>query len=464
MRPVDTKFKVTLGYHEKANFDPNYVHRGIDYGCPAGTTVRAAAAGQVVHAGYGGMGKAFGLHIVVKSAGIYCIYAHLSSESVFVGQGVTAGQILGKSGATGNVTGAHLHYGEFTSYWYTADRRPQFVPAETSQSGVTTAPAVAVTTENVIYVVTADPTLNGREKPVSGAVLDTAKKGAFITSVGYTAKQSDGQVWVKNTEGRFWSKEFLRPLEAWFDLCLWPLAGYDVVYGADHFAELEDDIVAEIKRIGAVVYGLTEVPGARVASFKAKLATAGYKIVITSDGRTIVAKADVKTGRTKKVTLAEKGPANDDKQVVMAELWPEADGDSIVLVVGHLEYRKGDAYDDTRVTQAKQEKAAGIEFAKECATSYSRLFFADDENSGSRVLKEAYEPSPVFRDAFDLTNKKTNVSYDTICGWSGEVVKGSRSDKIKGYSTRRFMSARVSTVTAAKKLSDHLPTIVVVGK
>jgi hypothetical protein len=127
VRPVDAKYPITLGYRQKARFDPNYIHRGIDYGCPSGTAVRASTRGTVVHAGRGGMGTAFGIHVVLKTSGIWHIYAHLSSESVSVGQVVNAGQQVGKSGATGNITGPHLHYGEFTRYHYQADRKPAFL-------------------------------------------------------------------------------------------------------------------------------------------------------------------------------------------------------------------------------------------------------------------------------------------------------------------------------------------------
>ena len=85
MRPVAAKYPVTLGYRQKARFDPSYIHRGVDYGCPSGTPVVAATAGTVVHAGRGGMGPAFGIHVVLKTGATFHIYAHLSSESVSVG-------------------------------------------------------------------------------------------------------------------------------------------------------------------------------------------------------------------------------------------------------------------------------------------------------------------------------------------------------------------------------------------
>jgi hypothetical protein len=66
---------------------------------------------------------------MVKAAnGIYCAYYHLSRASVLAGMTITAGQQVGLSGATGNVTGPHLHYQEQTGApgYYTTDRAPQF--------------------------------------------------------------------------------------------------------------------------------------------------------------------------------------------------------------------------------------------------------------------------------------------------------------------------------------------------
>lgn len=128
MRPVASNIPITLGYHQKMRSRPTYIHRGVDFGAPVGTTVRASRGGKVVHAGRGGMGPAFGIHVVVKTSdGIYVIVAHLSSESVSVGRQVNTGDVLGKSGATGNVTGPHVHYGEFASYSYLDDRAPRYL-------------------------------------------------------------------------------------------------------------------------------------------------------------------------------------------------------------------------------------------------------------------------------------------------------------------------------------------------
>jgi murein DD-endopeptidase MepM/ murein hydrolase activator NlpD len=97
-------------------------HTGVDFVVPTGTSLKAVAAGTVVSAGWGG---AYGNQVVIKlNDGYYAQYAHLSSLSVSAGQSVTAGQQIGLSGATGNVTGPHLHFEIRTTPDYGSDIDP----------------------------------------------------------------------------------------------------------------------------------------------------------------------------------------------------------------------------------------------------------------------------------------------------------------------------------------------------
>lgn len=83
-------------------------HTGVDYAVPRGTPVYAASGGTVVSVSSGG---AYGNRVEIAHAGkVWTLYAHLSGTRVRRGQRVTAGQLIGLSGATGNVTGAHLHF------------------------------------------------------------------------------------------------------------------------------------------------------------------------------------------------------------------------------------------------------------------------------------------------------------------------------------------------------------------
>ncbi|MEU8777421.1 M23 family metallopeptidase [Streptomyces sp. NPDC048606] len=81
-------------------------HTGLDFAAPTGTPVKAVGAGKVISAGWSG---AYGYRIVLQlSDGTEVWYCHLSSMSVTSGS-VGAGDTIGRVGATGNVTGAHLH-------------------------------------------------------------------------------------------------------------------------------------------------------------------------------------------------------------------------------------------------------------------------------------------------------------------------------------------------------------------
>ncbi|MGV9226119.1 M23 family metallopeptidase [Streptomyces albogriseolus] len=97
-------------------------HTGVDFSVPTGTSLKAVGAGTVVSAGWGG---AYGNQVVIQlNDGHYAQYAHLSSPSVSAGQTVSAGQQVGLSGATGNVTGPHLHFEIRTGPDYGSDVDP----------------------------------------------------------------------------------------------------------------------------------------------------------------------------------------------------------------------------------------------------------------------------------------------------------------------------------------------------
>lgn len=83
-------------------------HDGVDISAPTGTTVVATAKGKVIFSGYDGD---FGNCVHVDHGnGLETWYAHLSERLVKVGQEVKRQDVIGKVGATGRATGAHLHF------------------------------------------------------------------------------------------------------------------------------------------------------------------------------------------------------------------------------------------------------------------------------------------------------------------------------------------------------------------
>ncbi|NGO07300.1 M23 family metallopeptidase [Streptomyces sp. HC44] len=119
--PISDSY-VSTGYKAGGSVWSSGSHTGIDFHAASGTTVHAVGAGTVVEAGFEG---SYGNQVVIKmNDGTYTQYGHMSSISVSVGQTVTPGQQIGLSGATGNVTGAHLHFEARTSPEYGSDMDP----------------------------------------------------------------------------------------------------------------------------------------------------------------------------------------------------------------------------------------------------------------------------------------------------------------------------------------------------
>jgi len=108
LRPVEGRISSGYGYRMHPIFRVRRMHTGIDVAAPAGTPIRAAAPGVVVHAGrWGGYGNCV---ILDHGGGLATLYAHCSELAVAVGQEVSQGQIIGYVGSTGLATGPHLHF------------------------------------------------------------------------------------------------------------------------------------------------------------------------------------------------------------------------------------------------------------------------------------------------------------------------------------------------------------------
>jgi murein DD-endopeptidase MepM/ murein hydrolase activator NlpD/Flp pilus assembly pilin Flp len=92
-------------------------HHAIDVAAPLGVPIYAAAAGEVVVAGYTEY-PGYGRMVVIRHAGGYqTLYGHLSASYVRAGDHVAQGEVIGRMGSTGRSTGSHLHFEVSRGSW-----------------------------------------------------------------------------------------------------------------------------------------------------------------------------------------------------------------------------------------------------------------------------------------------------------------------------------------------------------
>ncbi len=107
--PVAGARSSSFGLRRLFNGEARDPHSGMDIGAPLGATVVAAAQGVVIDVGdYFFNGNTV---LIDHGAGLITMYCHLSSIGVHPGQHLARGEALGAVGATGRVTGPHLHFG-----------------------------------------------------------------------------------------------------------------------------------------------------------------------------------------------------------------------------------------------------------------------------------------------------------------------------------------------------------------
>ena len=109
VRPVSGVVTSDFGLRRVFNGEPRKPHKGVDLRGGEGTPVKAFAPGRVALTGdFYFAGNCVYLD---HGQGVVSVYVHLSKIDVQEGQVVEAGQVIGRVGATGRVTGPHLHFG-----------------------------------------------------------------------------------------------------------------------------------------------------------------------------------------------------------------------------------------------------------------------------------------------------------------------------------------------------------------
>lgn len=208
----------------------NNKHTGQDYPMPIGSNVQAAMDGVVID---DAPGHEYGITVQIDHEnGFQTLYGHLSQALVNPGDRVKKGQVIGKSGDTGNVTGPHLHFEVRKGSNNPVDPQQLLSSPFTSAISLQTYSPEPITSQgNSLTTSQSTPTSKKDKKPKSGNL--TGKMGTddqqqwakdFLSRIG--APTSDANVTALNTwmkaEGKGWSTSLNRatynPLNTTLDM------------------------------------------------------------------------------------------------------------------------------------------------------------------------------------------------------------------------------------------------------
>jgi murein DD-endopeptidase MepM/ murein hydrolase activator NlpD len=118
--PAEGRISGVYGSQRILNGEPRAPHLGLDVAVPVGTPLLAAAGGRVTLTG--DLYFTGNTLLIEHGHGVTTFYAHMSRIDVREGQAVSRGEPIGLSGATGRVTGPHLHLGLF---WFATSLDPR---------------------------------------------------------------------------------------------------------------------------------------------------------------------------------------------------------------------------------------------------------------------------------------------------------------------------------------------------
>lgn len=201
--PLTGIFNVTCEYGRKNSNGLRWAaghHTGIDL--TGSDTIYGTCNGTVYRTGYD---NSYGNYVVVKNneANNYHWFCHLRTVIVKVGQNVTRTTILGQMGATGNVTGKHLHYeirDASNTYGHNIDpANYMMIPNKvgTYKSSNYQLNSTATKTDNITLKTLARNT-NLRDKPTTqGSTSTLYLTNTTLYILEPNVAQADGYIWDK---------------------------------------------------------------------------------------------------------------------------------------------------------------------------------------------------------------------------------------------------------------------------
>ncbi|WP_207892723.1 peptidoglycan DD-metalloendopeptidase family protein, partial [Micromonospora sp. MW-13] len=128
--PAGRAYTITQAAGSSFSHNDAYNRHAIDFGMPVGVPILASAAGTIRFEGWATGG---GIMALVDHGNNRCSqYAHLSATIINTGDRVAQGQRIGTSGATGNVTGPHLHWNIVNCDSHTSREIPNSVEVGTN--------------------------------------------------------------------------------------------------------------------------------------------------------------------------------------------------------------------------------------------------------------------------------------------------------------------------------------------
>ncbi|GAA3129501.1 M23 family metallopeptidase [Streptomyces rameus] len=102
-----SSYTITSTFGQAGSMWSSGYHTGLDFAAPTGSLIKAVHSGTITEAGWAG---SYGYRtILTLDDGTELWFCHQSSINVTAGQKVSTGEVIGRVGATGNVTGPHLH-------------------------------------------------------------------------------------------------------------------------------------------------------------------------------------------------------------------------------------------------------------------------------------------------------------------------------------------------------------------